>query len=274
MDLTTVTTALPKPGETVLGRSFDTSQGGKGANQAIAAARSDALTIFLGAVGDDEFGDALIASMSDAGVDARSTRRADGPSGIAAITVDAGGENTIVVVAGANDTVDDVTDEELAVIATSDILLCQFEIPVSAILTAATHAKAHGTLVVVNPSPVLEIPDALLGVVDVLVVNESEARAIGEDTLRRVPHVVTTLGAAGATYAGPHESFGSSAPSVDALDTTGAGDAFTGALVAEWCHGPRQALRWACAAGAFAATRRGAGASSGTRDQIGALLVG
>lgn len=272
MDLTTATTALPAPGETVLGQSFATAQGGKGANQAIAAARSGARTVFLGAVGDDAFADVLITDMQDAGVDTGRLRRVAGPSGIAAITVDAQGENTIVVVAGANGTVDDVTDDEMAVIADADILLCQFEIPVSAVLAAATHAGANDTLVVLNPSPVREITDALLAVVDVLVVNESEARAIGDGTLERVPHVVTTLGASGAAYAGRHGSFRTPAPSVDAVDTTGAGDAFTGALAAEWFRGPRQALRWACAAGAFAATGHGAGASSGTRNQIAELM--
>ena len=272
MDLTTVTERLPEPGQTVLGSSFDTSQGGKGANQAIASARSGAITTFLGAVGDDPFADELLQRLDEAGVDTRWTRRAAGPSGIAAITVDANGENTIVVVPGANSAVTDLSEDELAAIAEADLLLCQFEIPMSTVVSGAVHARANNTLVVLNPSPVQAVPDALLAAVDILVVNESEAQALGATVLATVPHVVTTLGASGAHYTGPHESVRVPAPQIDPIDTTGAGDAFTGALAAEWARGPKPALRWACAAGALAATRVGAGASSGTREAISALL--
>lgn len=273
MDLTAVTDHLPAPGETVLGDAFATAQGGKGANQAIAAARSGSETTFLGAVGDDAFATDLAARLRDASVDASLLRRTDGPSGIAVITVDTKGENSIVVVPGANALVTDLTGEELDVIAESDVLLCQFEIPLSTVTAAAQHARRNGTLVVLNPSPVHAAPDELLDAVDVLVVNEAEAAALGSDLLGRVTHVVTTLGASGARYSGPAGEFAVPAPVVDAIDTTGAGDAFTGALVAEWPKGPEAAVRWACAAGAFAATRRGAGASSGTRAQIESVLA-
>ncbi|MDJ0394516.1 ribokinase [Rhodococcus sp. G-MC3] len=273
MDLTTVAATLPRPGETVLGDTFSTSQGGKGANQAIAAARSGASTAFHGAVGDDAFADELAASLADAGVDTLHLRRVAGPSGIAAITVDHAGQNSIVVVAGANSSVDDLTDDELSTIADADILLCQLEIPMSTVVAGAAHAHAHGTLVMLNPSPVQVLPDDLVATVDVLVVNEAEAEAVGTDVLDRIDHVVTTLGAAGARYRGPTSSFDVRAPEVEAIDTTGAGDAFTGALAAEWFSGSEEALGWACAAGAFATTRRGAGSSSGMRSDIESILA-
>lgn len=272
MDLSTVTTRLPRPGETVLGDAFDTSQGGKGANQAIAAARSGADVTFLGAVGDDRFADELLQSLTEAGVDTSSTRRVPGASGIAAITVDGHGENSIVVVPGANSALGDLTERELAAIADADILLCQLEIPLDTVVTGAIHARRHGTAVVLNPSPVRELPEELIGALDILVVNEAEAAALGDDLLGRVEHVVTTLGARGARYAQPNSTIQIESPAVDAVDTTGAGDAFAGALVAEWASNPEGAVRWACAAGAFAATRRGAGSSSGTRSDIETLL--
>lgn len=271
MDLTAQTDHLPAPGETVLGRSFATRQGGKGANQALAAVRSGSDTAFIGAVGDDAFAEALFDSLTEAGVDVAQLRRTKGPSGIAVITVDAHGENSIVVVPGANGNVTDLTAAELDTIADADILLCQLEIPMDTVVAGARHAKANGTLVVLNPSPVQDLPDALVDATDVLVLNDAEAASLGPEILNRIEHVVTTLGPRGARYVGPKTVFDAPAPAVDAVDTTGSGDAFTGALVAEWPGGPEDAVRWACAAGAFAATRRGAGASSGTREQIEAL---
>lgn len=272
MDLTTFTPRFPEPGETLLGDSFTTSQGGKGANQAIAAARSGAQTTFLGAVGDDAFADELLDSLAAAGVDVNLTRRTPGASGIAAIAVDSQGENTIIVVAGANGSVRHLSTEELTVIADADILLCQLEIPLDTVVEGAAHARANNTVVILNPSPVQTLPDALASAVDILVVNEAEEVAIGTDTTARISHVVTTLGASGARYRGPESTVEIPAPTVDAVDTTGAGDAFTGSLAAEWSAGPENALRWACAAGAFAATRRGAGSSSGVRSDIESFL--
>ncbi|NKR68029.1 ribokinase [Rhodococcus hoagii] len=269
MDLVARAARMPAPGETVLGTSFATTPGGKGSNQAIAAAKAGADVAFVGAVGDDTFALELRQTLVDAEVDAERLREVPGPSGVAAITVDSSGQNSIIVVPGANSLVVDLTHDELAAIADADVLLCQLEIPLDTVTAAARHAATHGTVVILNPSPAQPLPDGLVGAVDVLVVNETEERQLGEDALTRVQHVVTTLGADGARYRGPGgEQLRVAAPSVDAVDTTGAGDAFAGALASAWSRGPLAALTFACAAGALTATRPGASAASPTRAEI------
>ncbi|MFC9518929.1 ribokinase [Nocardiaceae bacterium NPDC056970] len=273
MDLVAHADRMPAPGETILGTSFATTPGGKGSNQAIAAAKAGADVVFVGAVGDDTFALELRQALVDAEVDAVRLREVPGPSGIAAIIVDGDGQNSIIVVPGANSHVVDLTDEELTAIADADVLLCQLEIPLATVTAAARHAATHGTVVMLNPSPTQTLPDDLADTVDVLVVNETEERQLGEDTLARVQHVVTTLGAGGARYRGPGDvRIQVDSPTVDAIDTTGAGDAFAGALASMWSRGPREALTFACAAGALTATRPGASAASPTRSEIEALL--
>lgn len=273
MDLVARTARMPAPGETLLGTSFTTTPGGKGSNQAIAAAKAGADVVFVGAVGDDTFALELRQALVDAEVDARHLREVSGPSGVAAITVDGDGQNSIIVVPGANSRVVDLTAEELDAISRADVLLCQLEIPVRTVTAAARHAATGDTVVMLNPSPAQALPDDLLDAVDVLVVNETEEGQLGEDTLARVQHVVTTLGADGARYRGPHgDRYRVDAPIVEAVDTTGAGDAFAGALASAWSRGPRDALAFACATGALTATRPGASAASPTRNEIEALL--
>lgn len=274
IDLVTATERLPGPGETVLGTGFTTSPGGKGSNQAIAAARAGASVAFLGAVGDDGFAGQLRGALTDAGVDAGLLRTVTGPSGIAAITVDAAGENSIVVVPGANAAVEDLTAAELDRIAGADVLVCQLELPLPTVTAGAAHARRYGTTVFLNPSPVQPLPRELLDAVEVLVVNETEAAGLGPETLARVPHLVTTLGGRGARWRGPDGTrVHLPAPAVTVVDTTGAGDAFTGTLAARWHLGPETALRHAVAAGALATTRRGAAASSPTAAETDALLA-
>ncbi|RDI32323.1 ribokinase [Rhodococcus sp. AG1013] len=273
MDLVARTPRMPAPGETILGTTFATTPGGKGANQAIAAARAGADVAFVGAVGDDTFALDLRQALVDAEVDAERLREVSGPSGVAVITVDDDGQNSIVVLPGANSRVLDLTDEELRPVADADVLLCQLEIPVETVTAAARHGSAHDTVVMLNPSPARPLPDELIASVDVLVVNETEEQQLGGDTLARVAHVVTTLGADGARYRGPQgDRVQVGSPDVDAVDTTGAGDAFTGALAFAWDRGPCDALTFACAAGALATTRPGASAASPTRAEIEALL--
>ncbi|MBY6681294.1 ribokinase [Rhodococcus sp. BP-316] len=275
MDLVARTPTLPAPGETVLGSAFRTSPGGKGANQAVAAARAGAEVVFVGAVGSDTFALELRETLVGAEVDASLLREVEGASGVAVITVDDAAENSIVVVGGANETLTELTADELAAVAEADVLLCQLETPVATVVAAARHARANGTLVFLNPSPVQPLSDDLLGLVDVAIVNRDEENALGVDALARIPHVVTTLGADGARHRSAdgvvtaHPS-----PAVEAVDTTGAGDVFAGTLAAAWRDGPATAVRRACAAGAVATTRDGAGSSAPTVTEVDRALAG
>ncbi|MFI5782103.1 ribokinase [Nocardia sp. NPDC051570] len=271
MDQVTVTGRRPEPGETVLGTGFEMVPGGKGSNQAIAARRAGAEVEFVGAIGDDLFAERLRAVLDDAGVGTSRLRSVHGPSGIATIIVDTSGENSIIVVPASNATMTELSEADLAAVAAADVLLCQLEIPVATVLAAARHARAHDTAVVLNPSPVQQLSPELWAVVDIAVVNKGEAAELGS-ALDPVGHVVTTLGGDGAHYRGPDGEFDSPGVPVEVVDTTGAGDTFTGALAAHWHEGPRIALAWACAAGALATTKLGASASIPRRDEIERLL--
>ncbi|GAB2691376.1 ribokinase RbsK [Nocardia thraciensis] len=271
MDLVTTTGRRPEPGETVLGRGFEMVPGGKGANQAIAARRAGAEVEFVGAVGDDLFATQLRKVLDDAGVGSRRLRSVPGPSGVAAIVVDDAGENSIIVVAGANGALSELRDEDLATVAEADILLCQLEIPVATVLAAARHARANDTAVLLNPSPTQDLSSEFWSAVDIAVVNEGEAAQLGP-VLDGVPHLVVTRGAEGATYRGPEGESSHPGVPVRAVDTTGAGDTFTGALAAHWHEGPGAALAWACTAGALATTKLGASASIPSRSEIETAL--
>jgi ribokinase len=248
--------ALPGPGETVLAESVQSMPGGKGGNQAVAAARAGADVQLVAALGTD----AAAAQLRDhlagnrVGLDAVVTL--PGPSGAAVIVVDAGAENTIVVAPGANGhlTVDSAAVRE--VIADSDVLLLQLEIPVATAVAAARVAQAAGATVIVNASPAGTDPlDELAGIADVVVVNESEARV----WQWQVPHLVITRGSRGATYMGGGDQLEVPSPAIEAIDTTGAGDVFAGVLAASWRTGRDYALRRASAAGALATLVTGAG---------------
>jgi ribokinase len=282
MDLVGVASHLPLPGETVLGDDFMMAPGGKGANQAIAAARAGGHAVFLGAIGSDAFGVTLNARIGSAGVDTSHIRTSYGASGVAVIMVDRGGENSILVAPGANASFTDLTSVEEEIIAGSDVLLCQQEIPVRTVVAAARAARAGGTRMILNAAPARELPAELLDNVDLLVVNEVEAQAItgGSATdmaalLALVPRVVLTLGAGGSRYAerdGRDEHVRAFA--VDAADTTAAGDAFTGALAVAWGEGRDliEAVRWANAAGAACARKLGASNALPTRSEIDELF--
>jgi len=282
MDLVATAPKLPVPGETVLGHGFTTVPGGKGANQAVAAARAGAEATLVGAVGDDAFGSALRQNLHDSGVEVALLRTVPGPSGVALIAVDDAGENHIVVVPGANAALTDLRPEELAAIRAADVLMAQLEVPLWTVAEAARVAHDAGVTVVLNAAPAQPLPAALLSTVDVLVVNEGEARVIAgasdrpvdEVLLAWVPRVVLTLGARGAAYAdrnGRRQAV--PAPSVAAVDTTAAGDAFAGALAVALAERREvaDALRWACAAGAACVRTLGAASSLPTRAQIDEL---
>jgi ribokinase len=271
MDYTFAVEALPRAGETVLASSLATAPGGKGANQAIAAARAGGQVQFVGAVGSDPAGEELIAHLRarDVGVDAVQTL--PGPSGTAVIVVDAGAENAIVVAPGANGQLTMDTTAR-AVVADCEVLLLQLEIPVDTAVAAAREARAAGATVMVNASPATDAPALaeLADVADVVVVNQAEAE------LWRWPveHLVVTCGADGAAYRGPTAQFTVPAPAVEAVDTTGAGDVFAGVLAAGWRDDHEHALRRACAAGALATLVHGAGDCAPRDEAIDDALGG
>ncbi|BCK57617.1 ribokinase [Nocardia wallacei] len=271
MDLVTTTGRRPEPGETLLGRGFEMVPGGKGSNQAIAARRAGAEVEFVGAVGDDLFAPVLREVLGDAGVGTRRLRSVSGPSGVASIVVDDTGENTIIVVEGANAALTELAPADLAAVAAADVLLCQLEIPLPTVLAAARHARASGTTVLLNPSPAQELSAEFWSVVDIAVVNAGEAARLAAP-LESVAHVVVTRGAAGAVYRGPEGEVAQPGIRVEVVDTTGAGDIFTGALAAHWHEGPAAALAWACTAGALATTKLGASAAIPSRTEIEAAL--
>ncbi|MEV0645970.1 ribokinase [Phytomonospora sp. NPDC050363] len=282
MDLVATTPTLPAPGETVLGHGFSTVPGGKGANQAVAAARAGGRTAFIGAVGSDGFGTELRSALELSGVDIDGLRTVPGPSGVALIAVDDAGENSIVVAPGANGELRNLTVEDRGRIAAASVLVCQLEVPLLAVLEAARAAREAGTRVVLNAAPARELPAELLSLVDLLVVNEGEARTLADteatdpgsliDALVRVvPHVVLTLGGAGSVYGdrgGRRETV--AAPKVTVVDTTAAGDSFTGALAVAWAEGRDlpEACRWASAAGGVTVQRPGATSALPGRAEI------
>ncbi|MFE4501613.1 ribokinase [Rhodococcus sp. NPDC056743] len=271
MDLTTSVPRFPEPGETLLGTAFATAAGGKGSNQAIAAAKAGGDVTFIGAVGDDGFASQLRSTLIEAGVDTSLLRSVNGASGIAAITVDADAENSIIVVAGANESVTELTEDDLDAIARADILLCQLEIPLATVIAAVHHARDNATTVILNPSPVQILPEDLISAVDILIVNRTEAKQLGPVT-DRVAHLVTTLGSGGADLRDHDTTTHADSPTVTPVDTTGAGDAFTGAFAVEWVQDQERALKFAATAGSLATTVRGASVSSPTRAAIEKVL--
>ena len=282
MDLVGLAERLPLPGETILGDDFVMTPGGKGANQAIAAARAGGACTMLGAIGSDAFGVTIKARLNASGVDTECLRTSYGSSGVAVIMVDRAGENSIIVSPGANSTFAGLSATETTVIAESDVLLCQQEIPVETVVAAARAARDGGTRMILNAAPARELPPELLEAVDLLVVNEVEAMAItGSERLDMpgllalVPRVVLTMGGNGSWYAdrdGRDERI--PAFRVQAADTTAAGDAFTGALAVAWGEGRDllDAVRWANAAGAACVRKVGASNSLPARAEIDALF--
>ena len=267
MDLVGTAPALPRPGETVLGDEFVMVPGGKGANQAMAAAKAGASCAFLGTLGSDQFGVTLRARIQASGVDMAYTRISYGASGVAIVMVDDTGENSIMVLPGANSTLTDLSAEEFAAIRDADVLLLQLEIPLETVIAAARAAR--------------ELPDDLLAEVDLLVVNEVEAQVItgsGRENMRALlklaPRVVLTIGAEGAWYL-DREGTSVHVPAfpVETVDSTAAGDAFLGALAVAWGEGRDlvDAVRWASAAGAVCVSNLRSSVSLPTRAEIDAL---
>jgi ribokinase len=269
-------TAIPAPGETVLATGSSTALGGKGQNQAVAAARSGAATMFVGAVGSDAFGHAIIDGLASDGIDTSSVRIEQGPSGTALIAVDDRGENSIIVDAGANARFAGLLPSDRAAIAEATVLLVQLEIPLDTVTEAVDAARAASTVVLLNAAPIRDLPDALLSGVDILVVNEhEEARLLadrpGIDLTALVAVVVVTLGASGAVLRRRGElELRLDSPNVVAVDTTGAGDTFCGAFAAALAGGESHeaALRFAIVAASISVEQHGAVPSIPRRAEV------
>ena len=278
--------ALPRPGETVLCPSYEVAAGGKGANQATAAARGGATVRMIGQVGDDGFGHFARQAMALAGVDCTHVLTSGTATGVAVIGVDRSAENQIIVASGANrDThAGQVADADLAAGVT---LLCQNEVPPEATFALLERAKARGARTVLNLAPAGAAPPRVLRSLDVLVVNEVEGRAAaglsevadvaafaGDLAQRHRLTCVVTLGAKGALAIGPEGGQRVAALPVEPVDTTGAGDAFVGVLAAALDQGHElgMALRRASVAAGLACTALGAQTSQPTAAQIEARL--
>ncbi|MDX1878759.1 ribokinase [Mycobacterium sp. SMC-18] len=266
MDLVFDLADLPGPGQTVLASSLHSEPGGKGGNQAVAAARAGADVQLVAALGADATGGALRKHLQDNGVGLVGTVSLPVPSGTAAIMVGNNAENMIVVAPGANGHLTLDSAHVRAVVADCDVLLLQLEIPPATALAAARLAKDAGATVVLNASPAGTDPEvlaALAAVTDVVIVNETEAAQWHWP----VPHLVITRGADGAEHRTADGETHVPAPQVEAVDTTGAGDVFAGVLAAGWTADPSHALRRAVTAGALATLTPGAG-DCAPRDEV------
>jgi ribokinase len=290
MDLVVACERFLRPGETMLARDFAMYPGGKGANQAVACARLGGCVRFLGKMGDDPFREALAESLRRDGVllDGLLTDE-EAATGVALITVDGAGENTIVVASGSNMRLTPADlDAHAHLFAEAAVVLTQLEIPLETVARAAELAHAHGALFVLNPAPARPLPDALLAQVDFLTPNESEAAQLAgfasdETTaeasagalLRRgVRHVLVTLGEEGALLVTADRTERFPAFRVQPVDTTAAGDAFNGALAYALADGQPldEAIRLANAVAGYAVTRRGAQPSMPDRAALAAFL--
>lgn len=294
VDLVVTVERFPAPGETVEGRSLAVFAGGKGANQACAVGRLGGRAVMVGRVGADAYGELLRNGLESAGVDvAHVAVDPDEPTGTAAITLDATGQNHIVVVAGANGacSTQDL-DAAAAALASAAVVLLQLEIPLATVAEAARRARAAGALVILDPAPARALPDALLGDVDVLTPNETELTAMTggsggqpvdeRDAIERARTllgrgsraVVVKLGALGAVLVEPEREHVWRPPQVVAVDTTAAGDAFNGAFALALARrlSVVEAGAFATAAAACSVTRAGAQPSMPTAEEVGAVM--
>ena len=286
VDLVIYARHLPAPGETVLGGTFTRHHGGKGANQAVAAARLGAAVTFVGAVGADEMGDESRVELEAEGIDTdRIAPLPDTPTGVALIVVDERGENQIAVASGANARVDgNLVEAALSSyeFMPGGVLLAGFEVSDEAVLAGARQARAHGMRIVINPAPARPLLDELVALGPILLANRLEAQALSgesepeaaarELSARTGAPVVVTLGADGALVVAGSDVTHLPAPPARVVDTTGAGDTFAGALAAELTLGRplTEATRLAVRAASMSVTAAGARGGMPTRAQLDA----
>jgi ribokinase len=287
LDLAVQTTRIPQPGETIIGGTLNFVPGGKGANQAVGAARLGAHVAMIGKVGSDVFAGSLLAGLDAAGVDRHFVTQADdSASGVALIVVDAQGQNSIVVAPGANAQLmpADVYAAEAA-IARADVLLLQLEIPLETVQCAAEVARKHGVKVILNPAPAAPLPQSLTTLVDILIPNETETSlltAMPVDDLPAVElaahsliqmgvqEIIVTMGKSGALWLTSEGVRIFEPYRVTPVDTTAAGDAFVAAFAVALAEGHdiAEAVQWGNAGGALATTRLGAQTSLPTRADL------
>lgn len=291
MDLVNKVSEHPLPGETIHGKGVQYFSGGKGANQAVAAAKAGGITKMIGAVGNDAFGKELMESLEENGVNTDDVLNKEVSSGLAFITVNAKGENTIILSKGANGelSTSDI-EKNLHIIEENDILLLQNEIPWETNQYLIKEATKRNVQVLFNPAPAFKVPEEILAYIDVLIINETETETItgihinNELDVKKaaenlvefgVKAVIITLGKKGSYYYdNKGKSVFTNSYKVNAVDTTAAGDTFIGALsVAISKDKPiEEALKFATAASAIAVTRQGAQTSSPTKEEIEAFM--
>lgn len=285
-DLVVNVDSIPKPGQTVLGDSFFVNPGGKGANQAVGAARLGKDVSFCCKTGEDDYGRAAKELFAKEGMDTSFVfSTPDHPSGVALIAVDKNGENSIVVASGANMDLLPEDIDRIGSFSRFDIVLCQLEIPLQTVEYIATKARRDGAKFVLNPAPACKLPDSLLSCVDILTPNETEAEIIsgikvtdteGATSAARkimetgVGQVIVTLGSKGSLLCSDKEQTLVPAFKVRAVDTTAAGDIFNGALCVALSEGKEMvnAIRFASAASSISVTRKGAQASAPYRNEV------
>jgi|TARA_B100001079_G_scaffold132220_1_gene113280 ribokinase len=290
-DLVATASRRPKTGETLIGDSFGMFLGGKGANQAIAASRAGASVTMVGRLGNDLFGDQFLEKFSEEGIKTDFViQDTENGTGVGMPLIDASGDNSIVIIPQANMalTVENI-DKAESVIADSDVLVLQCEVPMEANKRAAEIANKNDTLVILNPAPARKIPDTLLSLVDIITPNESEAEILTDmptetnsQAMEAAHHllskgvetVILTLGSRGSLLLTEKMEKRIPAYSVDVIDTTAAGDAFCGALAVILSNGSiiEEAIKIANAAGALAVTKLGAEPSLPTKKDIDQLI--
>ncbi len=287
MDIVMKVARLPQKGETLTAEEYMTIPGGKGANQAVAASRLGADVSMIGALGTDAFGDALQTHLLDSNINIDGVKRTPQPTGNALITVDGQGDNTILVYPGANHQVTTAfIEQQKSLIREADWVMLQLEIPMESVVYAVQMAKEMGKKVLLNPAPAAALPQEMMPLIDVLTPNETELALLSStedltEGANRLLHqgikqVVVTLGSKGSVAYTQETTVIAPPYEITAVDTTAAGDAFNAALVVAIGDGKKlaDALSFANAAGALAATKMGAQSSLPSLEQVKALIRG
>jgi ribokinase len=281
MDLVINTDRMPQAGETIHGKGFAHFPGGKGANQASACARAGGNVKMLGKVGDDAYGDILLKNLSQDGVNINGIEREKISTGVAVITV-FNGENSIILDKGANGLVDrDYIDRHIDAIDWADYIIMQYEIPMETVVYVAQIVKSKGKTLIIDPAPMMEAPSELYRMADIILPNETEtAQLVGEGnddeaSVKKMyelgcKNVIMTLGKKGSIYYNGENMINQPAYKVKAIDTTGAGDCFTGSMVAALASDKtmEEALEFASKASAIAVGRRGAQPSFPWKSEV------